>query len=215
MSFLLLLLLGLATQSRQEVAAGGEMNQTPVERALEILERIEPPPTRKKAFRCPNPDHEDKRPSAMRYPDGGWKCHSCGSWGDALDLYALRQGLTIRQALDRLRCFEGYQPKKKEMAQPVPLTFKQLNRLLISEAFLVHWEAAKTLAVLEPMQAKADLIASWDYLTSKSINIPEVFKLASLIRGTALFRHAKPAKAHKASERTRAVRQLLRELEMA
>ena len=39
--------------------------------------------------RCPLPDHEDKTPSFVVYPDGGWRCFGCGMHGDVIDLEEL------------------------------------------------------------------------------------------------------------------------------
>jgi hypothetical protein len=179
---------------------------SPVEKALVVLERDYPPPPRKKVITCPSPDHEDKRPSATLYPDGGFKCHSCGAWGSALDLYCLREGLTVTQALTRLGCFDAdYVRKPKPRA---PRVF--LAGGCDSSEFALRWELAKQLACQPHPQA--DILAGWDTLEQQGVDIPEVWRLVCLIKGVALFRHANPAKAHLERERNRAVRKLLAEV---
>jgi hypothetical protein len=40
--------------------------------------------------RCPLPDHEDRSPSFVVYPEGnGWWCYGCNRGGDVVDLAAL------------------------------------------------------------------------------------------------------------------------------
>ena len=82
-----------------------------------------------------------------------------------------------------------------------------------SAGFPLRWETAKMLAIHEPAQIRQDVVAGWDALVERGIDIPETLKLTYLIQGVALFRHANPAKAHTARERNRAVQRLLRELE--
>lgn len=204
----------LFLEAVQEVVTDGRlMLRTPVEKALEVLARLEPPPHRARQIACPTPEHEDNKPSAMLYPDGGWKCFSCDAYGSALDLYAMRKGLTIRQALNRLGCFgDDYtppRPKPQPRRTYMPESVKEI--LLSSGEYAERWEVAKLLALQSPEQAKLDVLGAWDSL--ERFDIPEVLKLASMVRGVALFRHADPAKAHEPRERALAVRRLLRELQ--
>src|SRR5688500_14930675 len=52
-----------------------------IEKAKQLLF---PLTDRSKKIRCPSPDHEDRHPSATLYPDG-FRCFSCGAFGDVLD----------------------------------------------------------------------------------------------------------------------------------
>lgn len=191
---------------------------SPVERALERLRFIDPPPSKAKRVRCPSPDHEDKRPDCSRYPDGTWYCFACGAKGDALDFYALSKGITIKQALVDLGAFNGATwtptPKPPE-TKPARLPQEVKEILMASAEFPLRWETAKLLSLQEPTQIKLDILAGWDALNERGIDIPETLKLTYLIQGVALFRHADPAKAHMPRERNLAVRRLLRELENA
>lgn len=196
---------------------GTRMNQSPVERAIDILNALDPPPTRKKPISCPTMEHEDNHASAMLYPDGDWYCFGCQAWGSALDRYVIREGLSIRQALERLGCYEeGWKPLPP-LPEPEPAQIPEPVReiLMSSGEFALRWETAKLLALQEPTQAKLDVLSAWDQLNGRGIDIPETLKLVALIRGVALFRHANPAKAHLPRERWRAVAKLLREVEAA
>jgi hypothetical protein len=187
---------------------------TPVERALEKLAYLEPPPTRSRGIPCPTPEHEDRNPSAVHYPDGGWKCFSCGAYGDALNLYCYREGLSVGQALNQLGCFDvAYKPVAKPRPKKVWMPQEVKSLLEASSEFPLRWQAAKLLAIYEPDQQRQDILANWDYL--EPLDIPEIWKLTCLIRGLALFRHANPAKAHEVRERNLAVQRLFRELENA
>lgn len=188
---------------------------SPVMKALEILARQEPGPSRKQSIACPSDEHDDKQPSATRYPDGGFRCHGCGAHGDALDFYALREGLTIPQALNRLGAFDKdwTPPPPKPGPRRVYMPDDVRQVLEASEEFPRRWQVAKLLALHDPTQAKKDILAGWTFL--EPLDIPEIWRLTCLIRGVALFRHADPRRAHEPYERSLAVRKLLRELEDA
>lgn len=189
------------------------IEQTPVERALDILARLEPPPPRQQPIPCPTPEHEDKNPSALHYPDGGWYCHACGVGGDALDLYAIRNNFTVSQALRELGAFDGtIRIPRKPQPRNVYMPESVKDILVSTSEYALRWETAKLLAIHEPAQVKQDILAGWDVLLERGVDIPETLKLVNLIRGVALFRHANPARAHEPSERSLAVRRLLREI---
>jgi DNA primase len=49
---------------------------------------------------CPLPDHQEKTPSFVVYPDGRWWCFGCDRGGDVVDLYVAIGGFSIlREAL--------------------------------------------------------------------------------------------------------------------
>jgi 5S rRNA maturation endonuclease (ribonuclease M5) len=67
-----------------------------LERQLEILGRI----IRNNAAQCPNPGHQDEKPSASIYQkDGHWRvhCHVCEKSWDAWDLAAQNAGLELSE----------------------------------------------------------------------------------------------------------------------
>ncbi|NLI20316.1 MAG: hypothetical protein GX418_02025 [Clostridiales bacterium] len=55
--------------------------------------------------RCPF--HADKTPSLVFFPDGGWKCFSCGAGGDAVSFLARLRGVPALVAATELA---GQQP---------------------------------------------------------------------------------------------------------
>jgi hypothetical protein len=61
---------------------------------------------RSKAFRCVLPTHQDSTPSLHVSTYQGrarWKCFGCGEGGDYLDLVEAVEGLSKRQAIEKLR----------------------------------------------------------------------------------------------------------------
>ena len=54
-------------------------------------------------FRCVDPGHEDRTPSAKINPSNPelWQCFGCGEKGDVVDLRALHEGCTIGEAASR------------------------------------------------------------------------------------------------------------------
>lgn len=187
-------------------------DQTPVERANALLE---PLTDRKKQIRCPSPDHEDRHPSCTLYPDG-FKCWSCGARGDALDYYALTNGLTLRDALQVLGAFHGPSTprvRRMRLEEPPHLISREIaEKLVDSDQFARHWHLAKLLAMPPRLLAQRDLLGSWDYLLEIGYDVPLVWKLAGLLRGEAWLRFGDAARADDPREPGRAVCRLLNAL---
>lgn len=57
------------------------------------------------------PFHEEKTASMCFFPDGKWHCFGCGKHGDAADLYAALQGVSLAEAL---RAVNGGAPIQKK-----------------------------------------------------------------------------------------------------
>jgi putative DNA primase/helicase len=54
-------------------------------------------------FVCPNPDHDDKNPSAWLNPEkGSWMCRACLAGGGIAELYAAVHGLKVASDFDRI-----------------------------------------------------------------------------------------------------------------
>lgn len=54
-------------------------------------------------FHCPNPDHDDKNPSAsFNSNTGAWNCYKCGVGGGIIELYAIRHKLDAKADFDRI-----------------------------------------------------------------------------------------------------------------
>lgn len=75
-------------------------------------ELIGPLVEKPKQVRCISPDHEDRRPSMFLTPDG-FKCFSCGAWGDRVDYVAVTQNMTIGNVLHSLGLKRQVRVRKK------------------------------------------------------------------------------------------------------
>jgi DNA primase len=63
----------------------------------ELADKLTGPRGRRR--HCPLPDHEDRSPSFMLYPDtNSWFCHGCHRGGDVVELYRLAEGYDQRDA---------------------------------------------------------------------------------------------------------------------
>ena len=186
-------------------------HQTPIERANQLIPALTT--KRREQISCPTPDHEDKNPSATLYPDG-FKCWSCGARGDKLDYYALKNGLTIRQALEVLGAFDGTTPpRKRPKERPYSISRDIARKLVSTDQFARHWHLAKLLAMPDRRLAQRDLLGSWDYLLERGYDVPLVWEIACLLRGEAWLRFADPSCSNDPAEAGRAVCRLLRSLE--
>jgi hypothetical protein len=117
--------------------------------------------------------------------------------------------------LDEREFFPPQEPDQLRVlrsAAPVQLAPSVAEVLVSSGEFAESWELAKLLCIQEPAQIRQDVLASWDYISDR-YNVPAILELVALVKGVALFRHARPERAHEPRERLRAVRKLLRELE--
>lgn len=127
-----------------------------IQRAKALLE---PLCERKRAIRCPHPDHEDRHASATLYPNG-WRCHACGAFGDSLDYYCLTEGLSIREALAKLGVSRGVTKPRREpaLSPEEQQTLRKLKVALASrDALVQEWGIAKELAA----HSEAILVASF------------------------------------------------------
>ena len=71
-------------------------------------------------FRCIAPDHKDRHASASLFDgDNRFKCHGCGTGGDAINAYALLNGMSNSDAIKTLT--RKYGPDSKPVAQRSPL----------------------------------------------------------------------------------------------
>ena len=70
--------------------------------------------------RCPF--HADGgRPNLVLYPDGGFKCFACGTYGDVFQLVAKLDGLSLGEAVRVVRAAESGAPVPAVLAVPAPL----------------------------------------------------------------------------------------------
>ncbi|MCF7917338.1 MAG: toprim domain-containing protein [Candidatus Omnitrophica bacterium] len=53
-------------------------------------------------YQCPFPDHTDKQPSFILYPDGGFSCHGCGRGGKLFSFLRHMFGFSIEESIDWL-----------------------------------------------------------------------------------------------------------------
>lgn len=184
--------------------------QTPVERANELIPDLTT--KRRERISCPSPDHEDRNPSCDLFPDG-FKCWSCGTYGDKLDYYCLINGLSTRDALEVLGAFDGTRAPRRPQRPRYSISKEIARGLVANGEFARHWHLAKLLALPPRLQAQRDLLASWDYLLGLGYDVPLVWKLSGLVRGEAWLRFGDASRATDPAESGRAVVRLLRDLE--
>lgn len=190
-----------------------EVTSSPVDLLLPRLYRVKQRGRDRWAASCPCPDHErgdrSRGLSIREFADGKVAVY-CHAFPDVHDAYAVvaAVGLSIQDLFPRtLEC--AYLRPVRPKPRPVPRSVAEV--LLESARFPEAWEIAKTLAPLEPAQARRDVLESWDVISDNG-GVPAVMQLYALLRGVALFRYAEPSRAHEPAERQRAVSRLVEEL---
>jgi DNA primase len=92
--------------------------------------------------------HEDKQPSLTAYIDG-WKCYGCDKHGDIFTWLMEREGLSFREAVNRLA--DGNLPAaalptviepKPVMAEPPDEEWQEKAMQIVAECELALWETA-------------------------------------------------------------------------
>ena len=101
-------------------------------------------------------------------------------------------------------------PRAKAKPYPVPRSIAQT--LVESSEFAVTFEVAKSLAKLEPRQARSEVVASWGYLADCA-DIPALLEIVSLIRGVAVLRFSSAKSVGQPEGIARAVGRLVDEIE--
>lgn len=134
--------------------------------------------------RCPNPDHNDRHPSASIFTGRDGKerlfCFACGFHGDALDVaHALGIHVELRPA---------GAPVKRSRVPSNPLRRSEAEMLAGRPNFILEWELAKILARVPERLARQDVLAAWDWLVHR-VDIPFVVVLSGAVRGTARLRY--------------------------
>lgn len=141
-------------------------NQNPlgvsrIERAKELLPPLEDllPRGKSKRISCPFPDHPDENPSCHVYDDHFW-CYSCDRGGDSLDAYAIKHGLTIKQALDQLVPAAPTQPVPAPSKEDIAFRRLLKENLSARPNFVAEWAIAKDLALLPENLFIADICST-------------------------------------------------------
>jgi len=77
-------------------------------------------------FRCVDPGHPDRTPSAKINPNNPdlWQCFGCGAKGDVIDLRALHEGLSVGEAA---KAFDGGVRPEPGAPKPPPRAKPQLH----------------------------------------------------------------------------------------
>lgn len=58
---------------------------------------------RRKMIRCPF--HKERTPSFAIFPDNGYKCFSCGKYGNGAIDFVMDLGFSFQQAVDELKTY--------------------------------------------------------------------------------------------------------------
>ena len=91
-----------------------------------------------KMFPCPSPDNDDRHASASARGEV-WYCHGCGARGKLVSLIALVEGVSIREALDRLGKKRSFDLRIPSPAKPV-FPSDDDRRKLREAAVPVDWD---------------------------------------------------------------------------
>ncbi len=109
--------------------------------------------------RCPDPAHEDSRPSAsiFRAEDGAFKvkCHGCGWHGDMFDVIAATTGRPLADVLREARGTNGNGPRPAKAPAKVHTRYKTIDAAV---AACERFSGGKC-------------VARWDYETSNQFHI--------------------------------------------
>ena len=86
----------------------------------ETIERMTGQQIERHKINCPF--HDDKTPSLHVYDDGGWKCYSCGKYGDVIDFVGLLlygENYDYHETIDRLGALD-IKPLPATTTRPKP-----------------------------------------------------------------------------------------------
>ncbi len=179
-----------------------------------ILDRLEGVRRSSKGWtaRCPGPNHRrgDRWPS-LSVSEGAEGqvfvfCHAtCTADGIVRAI-----GLELKDLFPSKSPTSAVSTRPRSRPQPLPRPI--VERLISSATFGASWQAAKILAPLDPTQQRLEVLTSWDYLTDQ-VDIPLTMRLASLIRGVAMFRFCSAKSVESPNAIPRAVRRLLEEID--
>jgi CHC2 zinc finger len=134
--------------------------------------------------RCPLPDHEDKIPSFVAYPEtNSWYCFSCLRGGDVVELARLAWGYDQRQshtAAAMLLMEFGYEPpqrppayfRKQERQRPVRDAIDHARLEHLQRRLFRRFFKASVLAIEDEEEREAEYQALWN----------EAGRLAKLLR---------------------------------
>jgi DNA primase len=81
------------------------------------------------------PLHREKSPSFTLYPDDYFYCYGCGAHGDVVDLCAALEGLTVKEAAEKLSAGDGMvsvprsQPAIRTIPEPYRLSKEEISRM--------------------------------------------------------------------------------------
>jgi len=59
--------------------------------------------SRRLAMQCPMPNHNDKSPSFVLYPDNSFHCYGCGANGQNAIDFAVALGHSVKEAIRELK----------------------------------------------------------------------------------------------------------------
>lgn len=187
------------------------IQDAPLENLLARLDRVRKSPKGWTA-KCPGPNHArgDRWPSlSIAVGDDDRVLLHCFV-GCTADQITRALGIELRDLFRRRDDRRPWRPGPR--ARPVTMPRSVARGLVKSDAFAKEWTIAKALAELEPRQQRADVVASWDYLTER-VDIPAIMQLASVLRGVALHRYCDRTNAADPEAVARAVRRLIEDIE--
>jgi hypothetical protein len=120
---------------------------------LDVIDKygLDPPKQKRNKYYILCPFHEEKTPSFVVFPDGGWKCFGCGASGDVVDFVAKMESISISEAVKKIKkdyLIEGnteYIKKNKPTTQEIEM----YKNFLLKRKKVYQWLVYKSNSELD------------------------------------------------------------------
>lgn len=159
--------------------------------------------TMDKQIHCPIPGHDDRNPSCyVNHINNSWYCFACVKGGDVFDLLMERDGLTFRQALERLadkagvelgRNGQDYQERHEKQKRIQDARAYAVNRyhqnLLENHGGLLEWKnrgiSLKTIEAAKLGFADGNLSREFDNKLPEGLSLQDFIDAGIICRNEA------------------------------
>jgi DNA primase len=94
----------------------------------DVAVRLGIPIRRSNSLRCPFPNHTDRNPSFWFFPGtNSCRCFGCGRGGSVIDLVAISQGWSIREAIRWLKSSYFAETRATKVSERLPIKQRTSN----------------------------------------------------------------------------------------